>query len=472
MSQPSPPASLAAVAAALRRRRERRGASIDEASVATRIRVEYLRALEAAAPMDAYPGEAYARFFVREYARFLGVEPEGAVGAFVAAQAAAAVAREAIPIPEAARPGRIARSRVPPRPVVVALVALLVVIPGVAVVLRSVAPTARIGGAAVDGNQPKGSPGVPRASGGGVGEEGSASSPGATPLQGLATVPSGRPLLVGETPDPGTALPAAPLPELPGGGRIIFPDHRVVAYYGVPGSTTLGVLGEGTPDEVAVRLVRQAGDYDLPRRPVLPAFELIASLATSSAGQAGLYRHHLAADTIDEYLSAIRKVGGLLILDVQPGRAGWLSEAKAYERWLKEPDVELALDPEWKLTADELPLHQVGTIDWAAINRVSGWLARLVAHDNLPQKLLVIHQFTSSMVTGKARVKLRAGLAITFDIDGFGSAAAKRQKWRDLARDDTRFFHGLKLFYVHDPDLLSPGAVLGMGPRPDLVVYQ
>jgi hypothetical protein len=472
MSQPSPLASLADVAAALRRRRERRGASIDEASVATRIRVDYLRALEAAAPMDAYPGEAYARFFVREYARFLGVEPEGAVGAFAGAPAATAVAaNEAPPVSQAARPGRIARSRKPPRPVVAALVALLVVIPGVAVVLRSVAPAARVGGSAVGGPQPERSPGPPQASGGGVGQEGSATSRGAAPTQGL-TVPSGRPLLVGETPDPGAAVPAAPLPELPGGGRIIFPDHRVVAYYGVPGTRTLGVLGDGTPDEVAARVVRQAGDYDLPRRPVLPAFELIASLATSSAGQAGLYRHHLSADTIDEYLAAIRKVGGLLILDIQPGRADWLSEAKVYERWLKEPDVELALDPEWKLTADELPLHQVGTIDGAAINRVSDWLARVVARGDLPQKLLVVHQFTSSMVTGKARVKLRDGLAITFDVDGFGSAAAKRQKWRDLAGDDTRFFHGLKLFYVHDPDLLSPRAVLGMGPRPDLVVYQ
>jgi hypothetical protein len=468
MSQPSPPASLAVVAAALRRRRERRGASIEEAALATRIRVEYLRALEAAAPMDAYPGEAYARFFVREYARFLGVEPEGAVGAFMAAQTAAAAA--SLPTDQAVRPGRIARSR-PPRPVLAALVALVVAVPAVAVALRSVTPGARGGGASVQGLQPQGSPSKPRLSGGGVGQETGASTHGATPLPGPAAVPSGRPLLVGETPDPSISAPAA-LPELPGGGRIIFPDHRVVAYYGVPGSTTLGVLGDGTPAEVAARLVRQASDYDLPRRPVLPAFELIASLATSSAGQAGLYRHQQPADTIDEYLAAIRKVGGLLILDVQPGRAAWLSEAKAYERWLREPDVELALDHEWKLTADELPLHQVGTIDGTAINQVSGWLARVVARHDLPQKLLVIHQFTSSMVTGKARVKLRAGLAITFDVDGFGSAAAKRRKWRDLARDDTRFYHGLKLFYVHDPDLLSPGAVLGMGPRPDLIVYQ
>jgi hypothetical protein len=323
MSQPSPPASLAVVAAALRRRRERRGASIEEAALATRIRVEYLRALEAAAPMDAYPGEAYARFFVREYARFLGVEPEGAVGAFMAAQTAAAAA--SLPTDQAVRPGRIARSR-PPRPVLAALVALVVAVPAVAVALRSVTPGARGGGASVQGLQPQGSPSKPRLSGGGVGQETGASTHGATPLPGPAAVPSGRPLLVGETPDPSISAPAA-LPELPGGGRIIFPDHRVVAYYGVPGSTTLGVLGDGTPAEVAARLVRQASDYDLPRRPVLPAFELIASLATSSAGQAGLYRHQQPADTIDEYLAAIRKVGGLLILDGLPGRADWLSEA-------------------------------------------------------------------------------------------------------------------------------------------------
>jgi hypothetical protein len=39
---------------------------------------------------------------------------------------------------------------------------------------------------------------------------------------------------------------AAP-PELPRGGRSVFPEFRVVAYYGAPQSTELGTLGSGSP---------------------------------------------------------------------------------------------------------------------------------------------------------------------------------------------------------------------------------
>jgi hypothetical protein len=40
--------------------------------------------------------------------------------------------------------------------------------------------------------------------------------------------------------------PAAPPAGLPGGGRSILPEHRVVAYYGAPQARELGILG-GTP---------------------------------------------------------------------------------------------------------------------------------------------------------------------------------------------------------------------------------
>ena len=46
-------------------------------------------------------------------------------------------------------------------------------------------------------------------------------------------------------------------PELPRGGRRIFPDRRVVAFYGAPQHDELGVLGIGTPREAAVKLERR-----------------------------------------------------------------------------------------------------------------------------------------------------------------------------------------------------------------------
>jgi hypothetical protein len=50
----------------------------------------------------------------------------------------------------------------------------------------------------------------------------------------------------------------------------VFPDFRVVAYYGGATTSALGVLGEGTPDQAARRLARQARASPRPRDPSCP----------------------------------------------------------------------------------------------------------------------------------------------------------------------------------------------------------
>jgi hypothetical protein len=50
--------------------------SLDAVSRSTRIRPRYLAALEDDAGSDAFPGPIYARFFLKEYARYLGVDDE------------------------------------------------------------------------------------------------------------------------------------------------------------------------------------------------------------------------------------------------------------------------------------------------------------------------------------------------------------------------------------------------------------
>ncbi|MGH2728710.1 MAG: helix-turn-helix domain-containing protein, partial [Actinomycetota bacterium] len=61
---------------ALRRGRRRRKVSLERAARETRIGVRYLKALETGAPLDAFPAPMYARAFLREYARFLKLDPE------------------------------------------------------------------------------------------------------------------------------------------------------------------------------------------------------------------------------------------------------------------------------------------------------------------------------------------------------------------------------------------------------------
>ena len=161
----------------------------------------------------------------------------------------------------------------------------------------------------------------------------------------------------------------------------------------------------------------------------------------------------------------------LLILDIQPGRSDFLRETTRLERWLREPDVSLALDPEWRVSAGEVPGQVIGQVDAREVNATSSWLARLVDRHALPQKLLLIHQFHEDMVDDTL-LRRPPGLAVVLNADGFGGRAAKKSKYRFFARSAPAFHRGFKLFYEEDTDLMSPRAVLRLRPSPDVVVYE
>ena len=273
---------------------------------------------------------------------------------------------------------------------------------------------------------------------------------------------------------PATAAiaPAPRVALLPGGGRRIFPDRRVVGFYGAPQSARLGQLGIGTPARAAARLKRVARAYERKTRPVLLAFELISTIATAAPGDDGLHRMHQTPATIDRYLRAARRAKALLVLDIQSGRGDFLGEAQRLERWLREPDVGLALDPEWRVGLDEIPGRTIGSVTAEEVNAVSAYLSDLVAKHDLPEKLFVIHQFTHDMVEGRERLRGRPGLAVTMNVDGFGDPANKISKYDAFTSETPRFNDGFKLFYAEDTNLMSPAAVLALGPPPDLVVYE
>ena len=72
----SPPPNEHDVGRTLRRARHEHHARVEDAAEATRIPKKYLEALESNAPLDIYPAAMYARAFLREYARYLDLDPE------------------------------------------------------------------------------------------------------------------------------------------------------------------------------------------------------------------------------------------------------------------------------------------------------------------------------------------------------------------------------------------------------------
>jgi hypothetical protein len=260
--------------------------------------------------------------------------------------------------------------------------------------------------------------------------------------------------------------------ELPFGGQEIFPKYRVVAYYGAAQTPSMGVLGRTSPDVAAKGVKRRAAQYaKLAGKPAVPAFELIATIANRHPGPKGLYATRTPHSVIKKYLAAARRHHALLLLDIQPGRGDFLTEAKHYEPFLREPDVGLALDPEWNMGRKGIPGRRIGSTTAATINSVSAWLDGIVQREHLPQKLFVVHQFTHSMVRGKQAVAHRKGLAMTFHVDGFGGQSIKKKKYHSFTQD-RRWHNGFKLFLRADRNMMTPEQVMHLKPKPDLITYQ
>jgi cytoskeletal protein RodZ len=66
----------------IRRERELREISLQEVAQATKINVRYLEALEGN-NFEHLPGGVFNRGFVRAYAEFIGIDPEGMVNAYL-----------------------------------------------------------------------------------------------------------------------------------------------------------------------------------------------------------------------------------------------------------------------------------------------------------------------------------------------------------------------------------------------------
>jgi hypothetical protein len=268
------------------------------------------------------------------------------------------------------------------------------------------------------------------------------------------------------------ATPTPKPPELPGGGRRLLPDRRIVAFYGAPQAAELGQLGIGTPASAARKLAKQARPYQRKSRPVLPAMELITVVAAAHPGEGGRYNTRQQPKIINRYLRAARKAKALLILDIQPGRSDFFTETVRLKRWLKEPDVSLAIDPEWRMGPGQVPGQVIGSVQAREVNATSAWLAKLVKQRNLPEKLFLIHQFTDDMVDD-TRLQARPGLAMVLNADGFGGQSIKKAKYHAFTRSPRDFFHeGFKLFYREDSDLMTPRQVLRLRPPPDVVIYE
>ncbi len=287
-------------------------------------------------------------------------------------------------------------------------------------------------------------------------------------LRGLSYLSPGREYLVISNAERPWTFPR------PSGGGSPFEHAQVVAFYGYPGVPVMGVLGEGSPAEVASEVAAWAERYDQLNGPrdVIPAFHLITAVAQAHPTADGTYLARMFDDTIATYVEAARDYGMLLFLDVQIGWSDPLTEVKLLEHFLREPFVHLALDPEFAtLSRGVRPGLAIGSMEAAELNEVQHYLAGLVEEEGLPPKILVVHQFVDWMLLDRETVEDVSGVEITIDMDGFGGASLKLLYYERYSLTAPSERSAIKLFFQQDDPIMSPEQIQALTHMPDMIIY-
>ena len=229
-------------------------------------------------------------------------------------------------------------------------------------------------------------------------------------------------------------------------------NNQVLSYYGNPYVSAMGIFGELEPEELVLRLKAHAQLYDGLNGPrgVQPALHLVYASAQPNPGEDGLHLIFVDKRTLNQYIDLACKHGLLIFLDNQIGRSDVETEVRDILTYLDQPHVHAALDPEFAMLPGDIPGDAIGTMDAAEINAAQAVLQTLVEERGLPDKMLVIHQFTDNMVTNRELIQDYPRVQFVVDMDGFGAAEIKQVKFGWYAA--TAEHSGIKLFFKQDPD--------------------
>jgi hypothetical protein len=251
-------------------------------------------------------------------------------------------------------------------------------------------------------------------------------------------------------------------------------DHLLVTWYGNPHSTRMGILGERKGDDLADGLRKQAEAYQkLTTKEVVMGYELVTVVAQGQPGQDGRYRRRESTAVIKSMLDEARANGFKLILDIQPAWSNVADEVNAVRQFLTEPDVFLALDPEFTMEdRQHVPGKIIGTMSAAEINTAIEILEQIIKENHLPPKVLIVHQFTWNMLPDKMQIRPSEMMDIVLDMDGFGDRTLKLSTYRAVLKQGPLAYTGFKLFYKQDTNLFTPADVLKLDPQPAVIIYQ
>jgi hypothetical protein len=255
--------------------------------------------------------------------------------------------------------------------------------------------------------------------------------------------------------------------------QISLPQNRLVLYYGNPFSAALGPLGAYSDPELVRRLRDQAAAYQRldPAHPVVMGFDYVTPVAQPWPMSDGSWVSRMPNSSIQHYLDLARANHFLFFFDMELGHSPINVELDRLARFLDEPEVGIALDPEFDMPKGAIPGRTFGRMSAAEINRALSRLSNLVVSRDLPPKFVIIHQFLDSMLPDREAIKSYPGVTVIICIDGVGPAGSKIADYRRFITP-SKWLGGFKLFYRSDHPLMSEAAVLALRPAPVMVMYQ
>jgi hypothetical protein len=292
--------------------------------------------------------------------------------------------------------------------------------------------------------------------------------------------------------------PAIPVPVAfdPTVGAIL-PEHRVVAFYGVPGAAATGPAYQLTM-AMLNRLRAQGAVYQKidPTHPVILGIDLVVSVPDRFRGKSGTYSHHVDAATIQQYVAFCRKNHLLLFLDLNIGWANPLTELNSFDQYFKLPFVQVAIDPEWMFPRHNgIPGKNLSNVRASDLNPLIAAVGDMPMKYHVPRKIMIIHQYrgdgdgtTNPYNPAKAEIAdkrniiddKRVDVVIHIDSVGgwpgdIGVKEAQYSTWvaGDMARYNNFQYGGFKIFYELESRhrLMTPAEVMAMKPAPMVVTY-
>lgn len=302
------------------------------------------------------------------------------------------------------------------------------------------------------------------------------------------------PMIVPTRPPPSTPTPT---PFDPAVGAIL-PNHRIVAFYAVPGAEPTGPAYL-LSDAMLSQLKQQGQAYQTldPAHPVQLGIDLVVSVPDGFPGPNNYYSHHVDSATIQDYLNFCAAHNLLLFLDLNIGWAPVMQEVNFFLPYLeKYPFVHMAIDPEWMFPRhDGIPGINLSNVRASDLNPIIEAVAAIPMQYHVPRKILVIHQYRPSgdgLATpydaGQAEIADKRNLVfdpradVVIHVDSVGGYVGDRDdkiaqytEWvkKDQARYINFKYGGFKLFYHLEAKtrLMTPAEVLALDPPPLVVTY-